>query len=141
MTPSLLILAQLPSPESAQAIGWLALSLVCLVGGINQVLRFTDRFKEHPPTYQVYATKTDHKELAEKMDTELGRERGARKEIHKEVAALQADISAIKNETAAQTRDINDLKRQVTDSNSRIDAVPQRTISLLRETQQIHLSK
>ena len=134
----LTLLAQLPSPDSAQAIGWLALAIFAAIGGVNQILRLTDRFKEHPPSYQTYATKTEHKDLADKMDSELGRERGARKQIHEQIGELRSDVSAMRTETGLQTRDISDLKRQVADTNARIDAVPARTISLLRETQQLH---
>ncbi|MBI5693653.1 MAG: hypothetical protein HZC55_26550 [Verrucomicrobia bacterium] len=136
-----LLLTQLPDPQSAQALGWIAVALVCLVGGINQVLKLTDRFREQPPAVQTYATKVEHRDLATKLDVELGRERSARKKIHEEIAELQSGVSAIRAETSGQTRDIGELKQQISETNTRIDAVPQRTISLLRETQQLHAQK
>ena len=51
------------NPESAgfnsvQLAGWIG-SLFFLTGGLNQVLRLTDRFKEQPPPAQTYATKEE----------------------------------------------------------------------------------
>ncbi|PTX95757.1 hypothetical protein DB354_10120 [Opitutus sp. ER46] len=131
----------MPAPDSAQAIGWLALAVFCAIGGINQVLKFTDRFRETPPSHQTYATKTEHAQLAEKLDTELGRERGSRKKMHEEISKMQSDISAISTDNHAQSKDLADLKRQISATEQRIDAVPMRTIQLLRETQQLHSSK
>jgi hypothetical protein len=132
------LVAQLPAPEAAQSVGWIALALVCLVGGINQVLRLTDRFREHPPTHQTYATKVEHKELETKVDAELGRERGARKSIHEQIAALQSEDAALKQKTAAHGEQLAALNGAISDINDRIDAIPQRTIALLNETKQLH---
>lgn len=136
-----LFLAQLPDPQSAQSIGWIALAIVCLVAGINQVLRLTDRFKEHPPTHLTYATKAEHRELGEKLDAELGRERGSRKKMHEEIAQLQTSVATVRAENANQSKDLRELKQQIADTDRRIDAVPMRTIQLLRETQQLHTEK
>ena len=136
MIPSLL--AQLPHPESAQSIGWLALALAALIAGINQVLRLTDRLKEKPPVHQTYATKVEHGQLQDRLDLELGRERGSRKKMHEEISALQAQVAAVRTDNQNQSRDLAELKGQIKETDKRIDAVPMRTIQLLRETQQLH---
>ncbi len=44
--------------NSLELAGWIG-SLFFLAGGLNQVLRLTDRFKEQPPPGQTYATKEE----------------------------------------------------------------------------------
>jgi hypothetical protein len=44
--------------NSLQLAGWIG-SLFFLAGGLNQLLRLTDRFKEQPPPAQTYATKEE----------------------------------------------------------------------------------
>ena len=68
------LLAALPSPDSPQALGWIVLTIAGLALAVNQVLSFTDRFREQPPASVTYTTKAEHRELAKKMDEELGRE-------------------------------------------------------------------
>lgn len=128
------LLAQLPDPGSTQAIGWLFLALFGAVGGINQILRITDRFKEHPPIHSTYATKEEHKDLAIRLDEELGRERGARKKIHEEIGSLQSGMSSLTTETENLTEAVAGMKTQIENTNDRIDKVPERVINLLRST-------
>ncbi len=135
------MLAQLPDPKSAESIGWVLIVIVAIIAGINQAMRLFRSFKESPPPHQTYATKEQHRELELKLDAELGRERSARKRIHEEIAALQANVAAIKVATDSQATDTAELKERVAEINSRIDTMPQRIVSLLRETQQLHQAK
>jgi len=132
-------LAQLPDPASAASVGWIILSIAAVCVALNAILGFwRDHVKEQPTPSETYATKQQHEEFKKQMDAELGRERGSRKLIHQEVAALQADTKALKTETESQTRQLSDLKKQIGDTAARIDAIPARTISLLNETKQLH---
>lgn len=54
MTP-LLANAQIPAPSSLEMAGWLA-CFVAFIAGVNQVLKFTDRFKSKPPTEQLQSS-------------------------------------------------------------------------------------
>jgi peptidoglycan hydrolase CwlO-like protein len=105
-----------------------------LVGGsaalflVNQALTFyKDHIKETPTPAGTYAT-------LEKLDVELGRERGARKQMHQEMTEIQKSITALQTETDSQSNDIGSIKDDIKNFNDRIDAIPQRVITLLRET-------
>lgn len=155
MTP--LALLTLPDPAYL-VIGAVIVALVALYG-IGQLLKFLREFrselanelkreigesKEPSPMsvqqplvikgHQELVTRDEHKSLAERMDQELGRERGARKQIHQEIGALQASVAAITKENTKQTSDLQDLKQDIKEMNVRIDLVPERTINLLKTT-------
>ena len=89
----------------------------------------------HEMHQRLEAAQRDH---ATNIDTQLGRERGARKEIHEQISDLTSKITALQTETKSQSACIADLKQQGMETAGRIDAVPMRTIQLLRETQQLH---
>jgi seryl-tRNA synthetase len=143
MTPSL---AELPAPDSPQAVGWGVLIFFAIMGGLyytinvwRQLSGKGDKASQPPQPLIVkeehaYATLPQLDALARKMDDELGRERGARKKIHEEIATIQATVSSISTETEKQSNDIAEVKSDVKRANERIDSVPERTIRLLRET-------
>lgn len=80
---------------------------------VNQAMTFyKEHIRERPTPADTYATKEEHARLAEKMDVELGRERGARKKIHEEIAALQGDLKVIQAETSAHTQSFTNLFSQ-----------------------------
>ena len=133
------IFAQLSDPQAAQSVGWflLCIAAVCVVA--NQILSFYNSYiREKPSPSATYATKEEHREFRERMDVELGRERGSRKRMHEEMAALQADTHSLKESTQATTLQLSDLKRQIENTHARIDEIPQKTISLLNATKQLH---
>lgn len=143
------IIAELPDPTSAQSIGFIALALFSLIAGINQILRLTDRFRTQPPPHLTYATKKEHdqqvakcaqdqKDMEKRFGETITAERRARKEIHEQIGVLTTELASVKSETRQQTSALDDLRDQQGKMNERIDAIPQRTISLLRETQQLH---
>lgn len=133
------ILGQLPDPASAQAVGWILLSLAAACVAINSIAGFwKTHVREQPSPSDTYATKREHSALADKMDVELGRERSSRKKMHEEVAAIQGDIKAMRSDAESRALQLGDLKRQIEGLNQRIDEVPRRTIGLLRETKQLH---
>lgn len=116
----ILSLAQLPAPESAQAIGWLALAGFAIAGGVNQVLKFFDRFKETPPSHQTYATKSEHGELANRVD--------------RVDEKIDANYKALDQKRSISVANLHDALKEQTDAlNKRIDAVPQNVITLLKD--------
>jgi hypothetical protein len=88
--------------------------------------------------HEAFATRVEHRELAARVDQELGRERGARKLIHEQISRLQANIAKIEADNAAQTRAVNELKAGFGEMNGRVDAIPHRTIDLFAKTKQLH---
>ncbi|MBA4136754.1 MAG: hypothetical protein C0518_05505 [Opitutus sp.] len=114
------LLAQL----SAQAIPSF---IVFVVGGsatlflINQALTFyKSHMKEQPTPATTYATKDEAKNLHGRIARE-------REEINRELTRIDAEQKALRNT----------LDLEIKDLNRRIDAVPGRTIQLLRETKDL----
>lgn len=55
-------------------------------------------------------TKEQHAALEEKMDKELGRERGARKQMHEEIAMLQSGVEVVKIQNTQQADALTEIK-------------------------------
>lgn len=101
--------------------------VVFVVGGsatiflINQVLTFyKQHMKEQPTPANTYATK-------EEMKFAHGRISREREEINREIARLGEEQKALRLVLDSEIKDLN----------RRIDAVPERTIALLRETKDL----
>lgn len=101
--------------------------MTVLIGGsaalflINQALTFyKEHMKEQPSPANTYATKEEMKHAHGR----IGRERD---EINREITRLGEEQKAIRMV----------LDTEIKDLNRRIDAVPQRTIALLRETKDL----
>lgn len=84
--------------------------------------------KANPPLHATYATKTEHVELKERVQAVEEKVDENYKQLD---GKRSASIAALHEKLEAQTRELND----------RIDAVPERTIKLLRETQQLHTAR
>jgi len=142
MTP---ILAD-TSPEAIQLASWLSVlfylgGFCCTVLGglwaLKEIRKPASAALPQPLEVQeshAFATVPELNALASKMDEELGRERGARKKIHEEIATIQSTVSSIRTENEKQSNDLTEVKQDVKRANERIDGVPERTIRLLRET-------
>ena len=116
MSPTLIAtLAELPAPDSATSIGFLALAFFAIIGGVNQALRFFDRLKEKPIPSDTYATKTEHGELKIRVDrVETRTEENFRALDHKRsvsIAGLHDDLrdktEALRKEIKADTEHLN----------------------------------
>ena len=101
--------------------------ITVLVGGsaaiflINQVLTFyKQHMKEQPTPANTYATK-------EEMKFAHGRISREREELNRELARLSEEQKALRMV----------LDTEIKDLNRRIDAVPQRTIELLKNTKDL----
>lgn len=88
--------------------------------------------RANPALHLTYATKQEHSDLATRFDDELGRERGARKKMHEEIAALQAISAALKAEARARAAALDELKQDQREIRARIDDLPRRTADVLR---------
>ncbi len=73
-------------------------------------------------------------EIHQRLDHELQRLAAARKAEYERREGQATVIATLQTATDAQTRALDDMKRQIEETNSRIDAVPERVIRLLRET-------
>lgn len=91
--------------------------------------------KAVPALHLTYATKSEHSALATRMDEELGRERGARKKIHEDIAALQALTAALQVELRGHTAVLAELKQDQREIRTRIDDLPRRTAEAFRAFQ------
>lgn len=98
-------------------------------------------FGHQPPLHREYVSRADHDKFREETLAELKRHANRRAEIYDEQKMQGEKISALQAEMKAQRADLGELKQQIHDTDKRIDAVPMRTIQLLRETQQLHNAK
>jgi hypothetical protein len=70
----------LPDPIQAESLGWLALGLFALTGGINQILRLTDRLRPKEPEPPLI------KQFADRVETEKRFDR-----INKRIEAISLE--------------------------------------------------
>lgn len=111
--------ADLPAMDSPTAIGWVLGSVAALCVIANQIGDFVERYKEKPPPALTYATK-------EELDAELGRERGARKRIHEEMAENQADIRVLEKMAEVQAQQLTNLDGKMDQVLMRLPRLPSR---------------
>lgn len=84
----------------------------------NEAKRIDVQNPLHVKAALEFATKPELRDLESKMDAELGRERGARKKIHEEIAELQGDVKVLKVQGAAQNGKLDNLEAQIGANNS-----------------------
>jgi seryl-tRNA synthetase len=77
------------------------------------------------------------KDLAEMFDTQLGRERGGRKELHGNITEIKAELAALRAETKNLTSSLDEVKEDSRDTRARIDLIPQRMVDMLRATKNL----
>jgi hypothetical protein len=124
----------MPDPGSAQAIGWLILTLAGLIAALNQGARFIERFRTKPPLVpQPLEVRGAVRYATEDALNEV--ERRLRAETDK----LHGRISGMRDELTDQMRELAKTVDEKLDSASdRIDALPGRMIALLNETKELH---
>jgi hypothetical protein len=93
------LLAQLDPANSTVVTAAVLFAIFSLAGGVNQVLKITDRFKEHPPASQTYQPKGDYATRAElsqlrteltEQISDLDRDIGyLREQLHSDMKAIQ----------------------------------------------------
>lgn len=95
-------------------------------------------FGHEPPLHKEYVTKADHDRDFRLLRDDLTKGAGSRKQMHEKLEALASEQSALRQENESQSRDLQDVKREINGLHARIDSVPERTIRLLNETRQLH---
>jgi len=90
-------------PTSYQAIGWIAVAVFSLVGGLNQILKLFRHFREEPPPVTTYATKIELERL--------------RVDLHKAIETLSTDGRA---RAAGIYSRLDSLRLEVKDDQQRI---------------------
>ena len=128
----------LPDPSSFQALGWTVVILFSLIGGTNQILRLTDRFKEpaartnniHPQPL-VVARDKEFVELHfceaqhEKLDQE-------RKELFSKIGGVERGAAARMEELRREIKsDFVGVHQRMNDI---AEEMPKKVIELLKTT-------
>lgn len=129
MTP-LVLAQQSPAFSPIQLYAFLGILAFILM----MVLLVRKVFGHEPPLHKEYVSRAEHEALVEKIDADLGRERGARKQMHQEIANLQSGVEVVKTQNAQQSAALGELRTEQAKIRDRIDEVPQRTINLLRSS-------
>lgn len=84
---------ELPSPNSAAAVGWIVLSIAAVCVALNQIMGFyfTLKPRKTPPDHEVYATKAElatakeeHKENDERIEKRFSEWMEQERERHEE---------------------------------------------------------
>jgi hypothetical protein len=131
-----LLLAQVASPPTFTpgefyAVVGVLLLLLAIAIAIKILI------KREPPMHREYMARSDCEKQHNEVQTALNRDAFARKEIYRTLSAQGEQISALKNGMDTQTISLTGLKMQIDHTNERIDAIPSRVISLLRETKNL----
>jgi hypothetical protein len=135
MNPVTLLLAESsPSFTAGELAAFLGIAAFLL----GLVLLARKVFGHDPALHMQYVAREDHDRFREETLAELKRHASRRAEIYTLQTEHGAAIRSLQVETTKQTADLSELKAQVKAVDARIDAVPMRTIQLLRETQQLH---
>lgn len=121
----------------------IGLFVACLIVLIGVAVGLKLLFSRNPPLHKEYISREEHlataaridkerADLALKMDAELGRERGARKQIHQDIAVLQTGVEIVRLQNEEQSKRIGEMRGDQITIRDRIDELPRRTIELLR---------
>ena len=132
--PPLLAEASASVPPAAE----LAAFLGCAAFLLGLVVLLRKVFGHEPPLHHEYLSRVEHDRFRDETLAELKRHAARRAEIYDEQRAQGERISALATASDRQTADLAALQRSLEETNARIDAVPMRTIQLLRDTQQLH---
>lgn len=143
----------LPAPDSALSLGWLCLAVFALLGGVNQILRITDRFRANPPLHLQYSTKAEHQELQQshrdlgaKVDS-LAKSVDAAFRDSAQVASVSREklytqlrdgslaIARLSAISENQTKQLKDQSERLTQLNARVDEVPGRVLQLIKASE------
>lgn len=131
----ILILAQVASPPIySEREFYAVVGVILLILAVAVMLKM---LKREPPLHREYMARAECEKQHADIQTAIGRDAYARKEIYRTLAEQGEKISALKSEMGSQTISLADLKKQIDHTNERIDAVPAKVISLLRETKNL----
>jgi DNA anti-recombination protein RmuC len=96
------MIAQL-TPDAVQVAGWLA-SAFFVAGGINQILKLTDRTKENPPAVEKYWTKAEAQRHREEERERIQQMEQRWEQLRREI---RADISRLADSSARRAQELH----------------------------------
>ena len=158
MITTRLVLGSLPPPDSPASVGWFILIFSGLMAGLYYTLETFKSFRASPATKTAlvgqplvvkaeerFASWEEQTKLQHRVDClyeeirsgfdRLDQKRSVSIAGVHELVRLQGErLAAISTASQIQGEDLQQLKSSLAEVNTRIDMLPQRTISLLRET-------
>lgn len=109
-------------PNHWQALGWIAVAIFALAGGVNQVVRLVDRFKGHPPVEHLQLNAMEIARRVESLERLTADSINHRSEIND-------DIKSVKDELREETR------RDLGEIYARIHTLGESVAGLNRDTE------
>lgn len=117
--------------------GQLGAAIGILLLALSVIVAWRKVFNQDPPLYKEYVTRTQHDKDQAETWAELKRHAARRAEIYEEQKRQGEKLARLEVATQQQTEDLGTIKDQIADANERINAVPERTISLLLDAQKL----
>lgn len=79
-------------PHTWQAIGWIAVALFGIAGGVNQIVRLVDRFKGHPPAEQLKLNADSLERRVTTLEHTAAEAMQRRRAMHEKIDAVKEEI-------------------------------------------------
>jgi len=119
-------------PNSYQAVGFIALAIFAMVGGVNQVLKLTDRFKGQPPPAKLEGSLNGVILRLNALDTAVMQ---LRAEFHEGHEQRSQDNDARRRAIYEKIEGVRlELKKDIKDVEEKIGDLPNELIVLLKNT-------
>ncbi len=109
-------------PSTWQAIGWLAVALFSLAGGINQVTKLVDRWRGHPPAETLKASADELTRRVSALEENAQEAMERRRAMHGKIDAVESKVRA-------------DVKQDLGNVYERLNSVSQSIAGLARDTE------
>jgi septal ring factor EnvC (AmiA/AmiB activator) len=110
----------------------------CLIVLLGVAVALKLLLRAEPPLHKEYVSKADHDRDFKLLHDDLTKGASSRKEMHEKMEEQSGAIAELRSETQSQTRDLEQVKKQISAVSNRIDEIPMRTIRLLNETKDLH---
>jgi hypothetical protein len=120
---NLLASASFGAPASLEFAGWLG-CLLCFIAGVNQVLKFTDRFRAHPPGSELQKSNEFLGERLGHLQNDFG-------EFLKKDSANRREIyDRMRTDTNGLHEKINNVDRKVGGLETATELLSQRMVQM-----------
>ncbi len=143
-----------PTAPSVEAVGLFVLIAVMLSRWLWDYSRHQRETaaqyepRAHPPLHQTYVARDDFEKilhvertaldlLRTETNTELKRSAARRAEIYDEQKGQGERLARVETETRQQSADLTAIKHDIAELHDRIDALPQRLLTLLLDAQKV----